>query len=584
MKQLLRFGCLTLVATTFLSSASVAQDTRYVDPIFDSYEFHPDVPIGFNVDALRSNFSNLTQFGADMAAVNAFMADGEDVPLNYFVGNNELPEEQHTALKLYPMDIDVYTPPAEDTETDRPVIVYLHTGNFLPQVINGSPMGSKRDSAVVNHCKKWAKKGYVAIALNYRLGWNPISEDPDVRRGTLLQAVYRAIHDTQTAVRYMRSTVAQGDPYGIDPENIVLFGQGSGGYVALAYATLDDYDNEVAIDKFIGENGLPYVLEAVDGSIDGGPGAIRLPDPLQQAGISREVKMVVNSGGALADLSWLKEGDIPMVSIHCVRDPFAPFDDGTVVVPTTNEDVVDVSGANVFIPAANDFGNNSAFSNIPDGNDPYTDRARSLYGQSFEYILPTQPTMTIDPNADGLFPIVLPINTINGNRFTNEGAPWDWWDFATLEAVVAGTNAMLGLSGDEAYDASELHAISLLGHPDMGPTKGLAYIDTVQGYVNPRIMCVLGLDGNPCATSVTDRELNDRTTVFPNPSGSSMTLRNASDVIRAVEITDITGRLVRKEDVNANVYTIERNGLNDGLYLLQVIYDNNRITKKIVFN
>ena len=70
--------------------------------------------------------------------------------------------------------------------------------------------------------------------------------------------------------------------------------------------------------------------------------------------------------------------------MHCVRDPFAPFDDEPFVVLTTNEDVVDVSGPNVFIQKANALGNNSAFTSIPDGNDPYTDRARSLYGQTFD--------------------------------------------------------------------------------------------------------------------------------------------------------------------------------------------------------
>ena len=584
MKQLLRYACLTLVSAGIFGTAAKAQETRYLDMIFDSYEMTPDVPIGFNVDPLRSNFANLAQFSADMAAVNALMANGDPVPMNYFVSNSELPPEQQTTLKLYPMDIDVYTPPASDTETDRPVIVYLHTGNFLPQVINGSPMGSKRDSAVVNNCKQWAKRGYVAIALNYRMGWNPISEDPDVRRGTLLQAVYRAIHDTQTAVRFMRSTTAQGDPYGIDPEKFVLFGQGSGGYVALAYATLDDYNSQVAIDKFIGENGLPYVIEAVDGTIDGGPGAIRLPDPLQQAGISREVNMTINAGGALADISWLEAGDVPMVSIHCVRDPFAPFGNGTVVVPTTNEDVVDVSGANVFIPNAITLGNNAAFETIPVGNDPYTDRARQVYGQTYEYILPAEPTITVSPNAEGLFPIVLPINTIGGNRFTNEGAPWDWWDFNTLQAIVAATNASLGLTGEDAYDANVIHNSSILGHPDMGAAKGLAYIDTVQGYANPRIMCTLGLEGNPCITGVTDRELSDGTTMYPNPAKTSITLKNNAHMIRRIELTDITGRVVMKADANAHEFILQRDGLNDGLYLLQVIFDNNRITKKVLFN
>ena len=167
-----------------------------------------------------------------MSTLNDLMDNGTAIPLNYFQSNTNLPVDQQTTAKLFPITMDVYTPPASDENTSRPVIIYLHTGNFLPQGINGSPTGSKRDSAVVNMCKQWARSGYVVAALNYRLGWNPISSDPDVRRGTLLQAVYRALHDTQTAVRFMRSTMGADNPYGIDPEKIALFGQGSGGYVA----------------------------------------------------------------------------------------------------------------------------------------------------------------------------------------------------------------------------------------------------------------------------------------------------------------------------------------------------------------
>jgi len=578
MKQILQSFCVLICIA--ITIQTTAQDTRYLDEIFDSQVIEQDINIGFNIDALRSDFEDTEGFEADMITLNELIANDEDVPLNYFESNGNLPPELQTVAKLFPISMDVYTPPAEDTETARPLIIYIHTGNFLPPIVNGGVGGSRRDSVVVNSCKQWAKKGYVVAALSYRLGWNPISENPDVRRGTLLQAVYRALHDTQTCVRYMRSTVAQGNPYGINPDQVVLFGQGSGGYVAQAYATLNDYNTEIAIPKFIGEGGLPYVLESVDGDINGGPGDIRLPDPLEQAGIPKDVSMAINIGGALADIGWLDEGEPPMVSLHCIRDPFAPFDDGTVVVPTTNEDVVDVSGANVFIQEAVENGNNQIFTTIPDGNDPYTDRARELYGQTYEYILASQPEISVAGNPEGLFPILRPINTIDGNRFTNEGAPWDWWDFATLEQVVAATNAAL----DEDYDANVLHAQGVAGNPGMSQEKGLAYIDTIQGYVNPRIMCVFEFDGNPCVLGVDDIELENTTNVFPNPSQYAVNIRNNEHIIRRVNVMDITGRVVVQKNVNDHFYTLDRGNLNDGVYLIQVVFDDTRITKKVMFN
>ena len=574
----------SLVLGLAIAGAGMTQAQRYLEPIFDSNQYETDVQIGFNVDALRSDFTDFDAVGADMAAINGFIDNDEDVPLNYFVSNGDLPDEQQTTVKLFPMSLDIYSPPADDTEDSRPLIIYLHTGNFLPPIINGAPTGSLQDSALVNQCKLWARSGYVVAALDYRLGWNPVSEIADVRRGTLLKAVYRALHDTQTAVRFMRSTVASGNPYGIDPSKIVLFGQGSGGYVAQAYATLDDYNSEIAIPKFIGEDGAPYVVEAIDGDIDGGPGAIRLADPLQEAGISKDISMSINIGGALADISWLEDGDVPMVSVHCLRDPFAPFDDGTVVVPTTGEDVVDVSGANVFIQQANDFGNNDVFAGIPDGNDPYTDAARSHYGQTYDYILGSQPTMTVSSTPEGLFPLLLPINTLGGNIFTNEGSPWDWWDFTTLEAVVAGTNAALGLTGEDAYDANVIHAQNAAGNPGMGPDKGMTYIDSIQGYVNPRIMCALELPGAVCTVGIEEQELLDNTEIFPNPATATLSIRNNENAIVRVELVDVTGRRVKSELVNGHFYELQRGNLKDGVYLLQVIFEDQQITKKVLFN
>ena len=84
---------------------------------------------------------------------------------------------------------DIYEPTG-DTETNRPVIILVHTGSFLPAVLNGQPTGSKTDLSIVEQCTRWAKKGYVAVAMDNRLGWNPTSSDQNVRTSSLLQAAY----------------------------------------------------------------------------------------------------------------------------------------------------------------------------------------------------------------------------------------------------------------------------------------------------------------------------------------------------------------------------------------------------------
>ena len=102
-------------------------------------------------------------------------------------------------------------------------------------------------------------KGYVAVAFNYRLGWNASSSVQEVRTATVIQAVYRGMQDARTVTRFMRSTHDNGNTYGINPSKIVLGGHGSGGYVSLAVATLDTA-MEMYLPKFIFQQTVNHLL------------------------------------------------------------------------------------------------------------------------------------------------------------------------------------------------------------------------------------------------------------------------------------------------------------------------------------
>ena len=582
MKKNLR-SLIILIAIAFSAQLNAQ---RYLTEIFDAYQLTEDVKFGVNVNPLISVFpvdtvpEDMQQWQAEMDFLNDLITASITNPdtllsyMNFFYPNSALPEDQWTMVKITPLEMDVYTPPASDELTTRPVFIYIHTGNFLPALFNGATTGDKIDSAAVNICKQMAKRGYVAISMNYRLGWNPLSTDANVRRGTLLQAVFRSLLDVQTAVRFLRSPA--GGQFAIDPDKIALIGQGSGGYVSQAYTTLDDYITEIAgLPKFIDtETGLPFVIESRDGTIEGGPGFLRLHDPLFDFGLSKEVSMSVNIGGALADSSWVDQGDAAMVSFHCVRDPFAPFDHGMVVVPTTNENVVPVDGSNVFIRIANEFGNNDAFSGIPDGN-PYTDAARAMYGKTYDYIYASQPTMTVSANAEGLYPFILPLNG-DVSVYGNQGSPWDWWDFATLEVVVAETNALLGTD----FDAAEINANQLFSNPDMSPEQGLTYIDTIQGYLQPRAVLQMDL-----ATGIGESpEVKNAMKLHPNPSTSGyVVIENDKAKMSEIICMDMNGRVIFKAEVNGHQYKMDHAGWKAGMYFVTVMFtEGGQLTKKLI--
>jgi hypothetical protein len=415
-----------------------------------------------------------------------------------------------------------------DTATSRPLVIYLHTGSFLPIMINGTATGYVRDSATVEMCKQFARRGYVAVSMDYRLGWNPIGATQDIRTGTLLQAVFRALQDAKTCVRYFKMTEANGNPHKIDSTRITLGGQGSGGYVVLAYASLDQV-SETQLTKFIATTndatygfvaGQSYVNIPFMGDFDGLGGIPQLN--LQNwPGHTNDVRMVFNMGGAMGDSSWMAPGDVPMVCFHVPNDPFAPYTYGPVIVPTTGQFVVFVSGSHDVVRKANQLGNNDVF-NIP-YNDPYTTRA-------------------------------------------NQVGPWEWWSQTDLEAFAP----LLGLSASAA-DTANVH--SLVTNPDMSKTKAKHYIDSIQGYLAPRMVQANSLPGMYLGIIVCDCPTGNSLSSYPNPALDEFTLQlsDANEQMQFVEVYDATGKLVRNiQNLNSSSVQVAREGLSSGMYLLRI--------------
>ena len=350
MKKVLRnFIALTIIISAI--SADAQNSMRYLDDVFTNVTVTSDV-----------------EFAANISILPIILSGGVSPPA------------------LTPIMCDIYEPTG-DNLTERPVVILVHTGSFLPQVINGQPTGNKTDSSVVQQCMRWARKGYVAVAMNNRLGWNPTSPDQTTRTSTLLQAAYRGIQDAKAMVRFLRKTEdIDGNPYGIDPDKIALGGQGTGGYISLGYATLDTvgdvtpWQEIYGLPKFINQTTFfPFVYVPWYGNYDG-TDSTWLPDSAFGQAISptgqtelwnvpnwetydNSISMAFNIGGCLADSSWLEQGDVPIVSFHCTNDPYGPYANGDVIVPTTGNYVVEVQGSYIVQRHQAMHGNNAVFSN-----------------------------------------------------------------------------------------------------------------------------------------------------------------------------------------------------------------------------
>ena len=372
---------------------------------------------------------------------------------------------------------DIYEP-AGDTETDRPLILYFHTGNFLPQYVNGSAVGTRTDSCAVALCTEFAKKGYVVASCDYRLGWNALAATQDERTLQLIQAAYRGVQDSRTAVRFFRKSVAdESNPWGVSSDKIAMFGEGTGGYITLASAGISNYndiildDTGVPISKFWYDPGtgtqIPMVIESIHGdpnaTIDAfapaeiGGFPLCLANHVNYASgdpIPSTFNFQMNLGGAMGDLNWMDEGDVPMVSFHGPHDQFAPYTTGVLVVPTTNEPVVEVSGAFDVHSEINGYAtnNNAVFAEIG---------------------LPDPAVAFGNQGWDGLYPVLN--NYVDGAPTEPfDGAPWQWWDVATTEFV-------------DNLNGTNIAATQLTLNPTMGPAEAAYWINEITNYTAPRL-------------------------------------------------------------------------------------------------
>ena len=513
----------------FLLTISVMQNTnaqqRYLDEVFTGVTVTPNITYGKNYQVLT---------GAPVL----------------------------TDLKM-----DIYSPTG-DTLSARPLIVYLHTGSFLPILFNKTPTGARTDSASAEMCRRFARRGYVVASIDYRLGWNPQAigaAGQDIRTGSLLQAVYRALQDAKTAVRYLDSTSIT---YKIDGSKIVMCGQGSGGYVALAYATLNNFNTEIAglaSGKFLSGSdqaaygfmtGDPYVNPTLMGDFEGFGGNAALNYPNLPT-YSSAVTMVVNMGGAMGDSTWLENGDIPMVCFHVPNDPFAPYTHGMVVVPTTGDNVVYVAGSYDVINRADAFGNNDVF-NIP-YNDPYTTRANQ-----------------VNNGHNGLFPFIEPDpNVYIPSPFNGQAGPWEWYDINDLHTL----GTIYGLTNG-AVDT--IYGSGLLTDPNMSKAKGMAYIDSIQGYLAPRMVQALALPGMYLGIeNVYDASITVE--VSPNPSSDNFEVLSRQSPVQSYELYDLSGKLIFTATLKDAVsFTINGKDLSKGIYLLTVKTKTGKAVKKLV--
>jgi len=464
--------------------------------------------------------------------------------------------------------------PAGDTASERPAIILCHSGTFFPAIVNGGFTGNRNDSLLVEIANRFARQGYVVACIDNRLGWN-LTGNIDAQRETILEAAYRGIQDLRAAIRYLRKTEAEdGDPYGLDPNKIVTGGSGTGGYLVYGACFLKRYE-QTELLKFFNFNTNPPT-PYLDTAFVGDPYGLQLKtlNVPQNPTYSSEFNLGFTLGGACGDISWVEAGDPPILSVHSPGDQFAPYDLANVLEPIQDLSVIDTAaGGFAVVKRANELGNNDIWKDL-DWRDPYNKAAAALnasLGQT---------------GVDGLYPLGIPssgafsqcITSIPGapaDSATEDIAPYDWIDSTTF------VNAYTGqITGEERYCQITLN------NPN-DPVIARTYIDSVVGYLSPRIAFALGVvaESDVAIPASNDDELASQLSIYPNPAQDQLNIvLDGLQQIDEVTVMNTNGQIVRQlQNVRTTRLQIDREGLTSGMYLIKVRSGDLVTHQKILF-
>jgi len=359
--------------------------------------------------------------------------------------------------------MDVYEP-IGDTMTQRPLFILVHGGSLLPQDRSELPFGDRHDNFIVELGTQMAKRGWVVAAIDYRLGWDPQITDQEIRMDTYMNALYKAMQDVKTCVRFFRKDVAEnGNIYGINPNNIAVGGNEAGGSIALAVASFNS-TADLGLPKFLNSANHSVILPPLWGDFDG-LGGIPGFNQSNHAGYASDVQLVLNLGGVIGDTTWIQAGDAPIVSMHGMANIWQPYFTTNMLVD--GNIVVEVSGSLNVSTCASMLGNQSVFANME--HNTYTQAAQAR------------------TTLPGLFPIT-------GYTFDNSYEPWAWY------------NSDNPYVDQQTYNAT---GVGSSANPWASRERALAYIDTVIGFFTPHAAIVMGLNTGTDVCSRDAFENND---------------------------------------------------------------------------
>ena len=214
----------------------------------------------------------------------------------------DFPDPANNCTPAEPLFADVFRP-CVGNEAPRPLVIFIHGGAFAA--------GNKSDFWA--QCDEFARRGYVAATIQYRLSVNLLT----MNRHALIRAGYRAQQDAKAAIRFFKANAAE---FNVDTSNVYLLGYSAGAVTALNVVYTRYEDERPAEANFDGSCGYwfgcPFCPDL--GSLEGEGGN---PE------FSSKVNGIYSMAGAVMDLDVIDEtDDTPVAMIHGTADETVDYD------------------------------------------------------------------------------------------------------------------------------------------------------------------------------------------------------------------------------------------------------------------
>lgn len=258
--------------------------------------------------------------------------------------------------------LDVYEPYG-DTLQNRPVLLFAFGGAFVT--------GTRQERYVKLACDRYAKAGYTAIAMDYRIGIDIVGglSNPG---DEAMKVFFRPMQDLRASIEFVYHSAKNGNEYQVDT-NLIFLGGASAGAISALFTEYCDHPDKMA-----------EIGDTTELSSYGGFYASSSIFPRQ----SRKIAAVINVAGAMTNADWVEAGKAPHISAHGDEDGTVPYEDDNQLNSGLGLLGITLEGSYLINQRANDVGLCSYLYTIEGGDHPSGGASQEYYDAIFNRWMP----------------------------------------------------------------------------------------------------------------------------------------------------------------------------------------------------